>query len=141
MREWLIGMHSVVSSLFILIGVYILIRSLMARTKNYEFTSKDDLLSRIFVILLYMQCLIGLVLYFQFHFGTIAPPNGVERSTGSRFWVISHFSVMFFILILAQIGRLFIKSSKTSKGKFSYSLFYYGVSLLVIILSAILTYL
>lgn len=141
MRDWLLGFHSLVSSLFILAGIYILTRSLLAGKKQYTFSDRDEKLSRLYIILLYIQCALGVVLYFQYHFASDTPPSATAGSAGTRFWVISHFSVMFFTLILSQIGRIFIKSSKNSLKKFGYTSFYYGISFIFILISAIFTFL
>lgn len=139
MREWLIGFHLVLSSLFLLLGFYILGKSLVGRTRNLNFTHRDDQMSRLFVWFLYLQFFLGLTLYFVYHFLVDTPLSADEQAAGSRFWVISHFSVMIFTLILAQIGRIFIRSAKDSRRKFGYHLFYYGIALIFTVFSAVLS--
>lgn len=139
MREWLIGFHLVLSSLFLLLGFYILGKSLSGRLRNLDFTRRDDFFSRLYVWFLYLQFFLGLTLYFVYHFMVDTPLSADEKAAGSRFWVISHFSVMIFTLILAQIGRIFINSARDARRKFGYTLFYYGISLIFTIFSAVLS--
>jgi hypothetical protein len=140
MREWLIGIHVVISSVFFILGFYIIARSIYGRTKKLNFSLRDDQVSRLFVWFLYLQFILGFILYFVYHFVADAPVDIIENASDSRFWVISHFSVMIFTLILAQIGRIFIKSAKVASSKFSYSLFYYGVALVFSIFSSVLSF-
>lgn len=52
-----------------------------------------------------------------------------------RFWAIQHFSNIIFVVILCITGNMLIKKVPLSKKKFKYSVFYFGISTLIIIVS------
>ena len=55
-----------------------------------------------------------------------------------RFWGIEHVSLMLFALILSQVGRLVIKQISSDRKKYRAATFYYGISLLVVMSSALM---
>jgi len=71
----------------------------------------------------------GLLLYFVLK----RPESGMDiheaqKYLNIRFWAVMHVSIMAFVTILSQIGRILAKSTSISKKKFKYAFLYYGTS-------------
>ncbi len=131
MMENLLKTHAILSSLFLTIGFILLFRIIRGLMQARLYKTFDHTLSIVFLATLYIQFLLGVALYFLRDAEMAI--NGSENSFG--FWVIQHFSVMVFTLILSQIGQIFIKHNLTDQKKFRNSLFYFGISYFMVLLS------
>ncbi len=131
MQSILLSFHAIVSSVFLAVGFILLFRVIRGLTTGRDYMLLDKSLSLVYLTLLYIQLFLGISLYFLRD-----ARSEVEAGEGSfGFWVIQHFSVMIFTLILTQIGRIFIQHNLTSQKKFRNSLFYFGISYLIVLLS------
>ncbi len=139
MYNIVINIHVIISSLFTFAGLFLIIKAILGWIKNSSYTPTDNYLSLFFLVLLYIQLVLGLLMYFFLgsadHTGSMDMNEVVENSS-LRFWVIEHFSFMIFALFLSQLGRLFIINNLTSKRKFKNTIFYYGISFVLIMISA-----
>ena len=124
--------HVISSSLFLLLGVFVLMRSFRGWLKKLPFTSRDRLLNKTFLVLLYFELLMGILLFFF-----IKRPDEIRnvyeavRNSSLRYWAVIHFSSMTFALFFCQIGWIFISHTKSSEAKFKYTFIYYGTALLI----------
>jgi hypothetical protein len=59
----------------------------------------------------------------------------VVENAKFRFWVVEHLATMIFALMLSQIGWILIRNSSSSRNKFRNTVFYYGISLIIIVIS------
>lgn len=128
-----INSHIVFSTLFTIVSVIILFRSATGYHKMKEYTRFDRILSMNYLGLLYIQLVLGVLLYFVLG-------DMTEKTTDGdtfRFWALEHFVVMMFALFLSQIGWVFIKNSKQDKNKHRNTLFYFGISIVLIIGSSL----
>ena len=109
------------------------------RIKNdFIFNKTDKKLSQLFLFFLYLQFITGVALYFF-----IKPELSVEnatmeeivRNSNLRFWVLEHLATMIFALMLSQIGWILIKNSSSYRNKYKNTIFYYGISLIIILIS------
>jgi len=92
----------------------------------------------IFNIGLYLQLILGFIIYFTLRTtleGAIWEVPDTENDASLRFWAIEHIALMIFALFLTQLGRVFIKRTTQSIRKFKASVFYYGTALLLILFS------
>jgi len=139
MYDIIFGIHVFVSSIFILLGFFILFRSIRSWISSRPYTRLDHLGSMGFLSLLYDQFFLGLMLYF---FPGPAGRSGelsmeeAQHNYNLQFWVIEHFSIMIFALFLSQVGRIFISKSPTDLQKHQKVIFYFGISLLLSLVSA-----
>lgn len=125
--------HIVFSTLFTIISILILFRSVTGYFKGKVYTGQDRVLSISYLALLYIQLVLGLLLYFVL--GDLSAKG--SDSASFRFWALEHFVVMMFALFLSQIGWVLIKNSKQDTNKHRNTLFYYGISILLIIGSSL----
>ena len=90
-----------------------------------------------FMVFLYIQCFLGFLLFFVFSDKAQGASSYIEadRQLSLRFWALEHFVVMLFTLILSQIGYIFIIKANSDLNKHKNTMFYYGLSLLLIFVS------
>ncbi len=130
--------HIIISSITLLAGIFTAALSIQGWMKQRTYSRLDEAVSMTFNIALYLQLILGFIIYFTLRTSLEGPfwevPN-TENDASLRFWAIEHIALMIFALFLTQLGRLFIRKSSSAVRKFKASLFYYGVSLLLILFS------
>ena len=112
--------------------------SIQGWTKKRDYTRVDQWSSLIFNIGLYLQLILGFIIYFTLRTsleGAMWEVPDTENDASLRFWAIEHIALMIFALFLTQLGRIFIKRASQPIRMFKASLFYYGTSLLLILFS------
>jgi hypothetical protein len=129
--------HIVTSSFFVIIAIVLTIRSITGWTKDLKYSKTDKYLAFVFLILLYITLVNGALMYFLVDNSskTATDINFAIKRASLRFWVVEHFYVMTFALILSQIGGIFIRKSTRDKDRFGYAAFYYGIATLITIIS------
>jgi len=130
--------HIIVSTLTLLAGFGTVIWSIQGLVRKREYGRPDSLLSLAFNLALYMQLILGSIIYYLLRTTQEGPlweiPDTLNDAS-LRFWAIEHIALMIFALFLTQLGRVFIKKSTGSFRKFRASVFYFGFSLLLILFS------
>lgn len=130
--------HIIVSTITLLAGFGTIIWSIQGLIRNRQYGMVDSWLSLAFNLALYMQLILGSIIYYLLRTVQEGPlweiPDTLNDAT-LRFWAIEHIALMIFALFLTQLGRVFIKKSTGSHRKFRASLFYLGTSLLLILFS------
>ncbi|MBI9068090.1 MAG: hypothetical protein JEZ09_12410 [Salinivirgaceae bacterium] len=133
---YFIKFHVIFSVVFLATAIGITIHSLIGWLKKKEYGSFDNRFSKIFLVLLYIDLLLGVILYFFLQKpAELISAAEAMRYSNLRFWAIQHFSNMMFVVILCIIGNLFIKRTAISDKKFKYSFIYFGISTLIIVVS------
>ncbi|MCK5137215.1 MAG: hypothetical protein KAR19_15630 [Bacteroidales bacterium] len=130
--------HIYISTITLLAGIITLVLSIQGWAKKREYSRADEWASVIFSIALYLQLILGFIIYFTLRTtleGAMWEVPDTENDASLRFWAIEHIALMIFALFLTQLGRIFIKRSSASIRKFKASVFYYGISLLLILFS------
>lgn len=130
--------HIYISAVTLLAGIAALVLSVQGWSSKREFNRFDSYASLLFNIGLYFQLILGFLIYFTLRTsleGAAWNVPDTENDASLRFWAIEHIALMILALFLTQLGRIFIKSSKASSIKFKASLFYNGISLLLILFS------
>lgn len=130
---------SVIALLLGLISMFIAIRGIIL---NQDYLNWYRVLGKVYVIALYTQLAMGLLMYFYpgpdkiaLEIKAIDPGN----SPTIRFWEIEHVAIMVFALFIVQIGCLFIGKTKSSLRKFRLILFYFGIPLVFMVFSMIMS--
>ncbi len=135
--DLVINTHGFVSSVFTIIAVVILARSIRCWSLKKAYTKWDRNISVLFLIFLYVQLVLGILLYFVLgdqSDGAASMKEAAEQMS-LRFWALEHFVIMIFALFLSQIGWVFIHKSKLDINKHKNTLFYFGTSILLIFIS------
>lgn len=130
--DYFILIHVISSTLFMIIALAVILRSLFGWLKELNYTRFDLIGGWLYMIFLYFELVMGIVMYFF-----IRRPVNIQsveeamRQSTLRFWGLLHFVIMLFVMILSQIGWIFILKSKLSKNKFKYSFIYFGGGILI----------
>lgn len=139
MYKSLILFHIIASCFFVIIAIALTSRSLIGWSKNLKYSTVDKYMASLFLILLYITLVNGIIMYFIIDPSSKTSTDiqiAIKRAS-LRFWVVEHFYVMTFALILSQIGRIFVRKSTNDRSRFGYSAFYYGIATFITIVSVI----
>jgi hypothetical protein len=140
MYQFLIVFHIFSSCIFIGVALVLTLRSVLGMVKNWSYGKIDRVMSDIFMGLLYLTLVHGVIMYFFIDPSAKSSAMDIQQAmkqASLRFWVIEHFYVMTFALILSQIGRTFIRKATLDKSRFSFASFYYGIATFITLLSII----
>ncbi len=134
--------HLIVSILALFLGITSLLTAILGLVKMHEYKKQYRIIGKAYVIALYMQLAVGLLMYFYPGADkALVESNAIDpgNSPTIRFWEIEHVSIMIFALFIVQIGCIFISKSKSSKRKYRLSLFYFGIPLILMIFSMLMS--
>ncbi len=139
MYKSLVIFHIIASCFFVAIAIILTTKSLIGWSKNLKYSTTDRYLAGIFLLLLYITLVNGVIMYFLIDPSSKSSTDvqiAIKRAS-LRFWVVEHFYVMTFALILSQIGRIFVRKSMNDRSRFGYSAFYYGIATFITFVSVI----
>lgn len=130
--------HMIISVAFLIIAVWLFIRSVRGIRNNYPYTRLDKFLSYGFIVNLYLQLIFGLVLFSNL--GSVidndyTSAEGAIKIASNRFWPIEHIVLMLFALFIANLGLIFSNQSHDSKEKHKKVLIYYAIAIGMIAIS------
>ncbi len=135
--DLVIKLHGFISTIFTLIAIIIIVRSIRGWYFKKAYTKLDQNISVLFLVFLYIQLVLGILLYFvlDYRTGGAASIKEATEQMALRFWALEHFVIMIFTLFLSQLGWIFIRLSKFDLNKHKNALFYFGTSTLLIFIS------
>ena len=138
MYSALLLLHSWLRWAVILFALVAIVRAVSGARSRRAWLPADDRVSRLFIIALDVQILIGLVLYFGFSPITQAALQdfgAAMKSAGMRFWAVEHVFGMVIAVALAHAGRARAKRSSTDGLKHRRLAIFYGLALIAILAS------
>ena len=130
--------HIVISILLILLSLYIVIRSFFGVIGKVSFSKFQDIqLSIIAVIFLYLELVLGILLYAIYinKLETLITQANANAYFSARFWAVEHAILMFFAIIFGHLGLVYAKNLSEDKQKFQKNLLYFGLSSVLIFIS------
>lgn len=130
-------LHSWLRWVVLLLGIVAVVRAWKGRG-GAPWTPADDSWSRLFVVSLDVQFLIGLLLYAALSPITqIAFANfgAAMRSAMLRFWAVEHLFGMVVAIALAHVGRVRIGKATSDRQRHQVAAMFFGFALLVLLLS------
>jgi len=130
--------HIIISTITLLAGILTIGLSIHGLSRKREYGKKDQAASLVFNVALYLQLILGFLIYYVLRStleGPVWEVPDTQNDASLRFWAIEHIALMIFALFLTQLGRVFIKRSKGAGRKFRASLFYFSTSLGLILFS------
>ena len=131
-----IKFHIIFSVIFLVTIVSITIYSLYGWLNNKNYGTFENKLRKTYLTLLYIDLLLGVILYFFLQKPEeILTTEQAMTHSNLRFWAIQHFTNIIFVTILCVTGNLLIKKTTIPEKKFKYSVFYFGISTIIIIIS------
>jgi hypothetical protein len=133
MYEILKHSHSGLRWLVLAFLVYAILNAFLKKNKATEFSKSDKLPVLFGLIFSHVQLILGLVLYFMSPKVSFA--SGFMKDTMTRFYTMEHISLMLIALVLITIGYSKAKRMEDPAAKHKTILFYYGIGLLLILVS------
>ena len=136
--------HIFISAAFLVFAIWLITRSLIGIIKQREYTRLDKFLSYAFIVSLYLQLFFGILLFTK-----IGAMSGYDYLSGEistkmvskRLWPIEHIVLMFFALIIANLGLILSIKARVAREKHKKVLIYYVISILLIAQSLCAIYL
>ncbi len=134
----ILTLHSWIRWLVIVIGVVLVVRGWLGWQKERPWSDMDERLARMFPVMIDVQLLLGLVLFF-----VLSPNTSGILSRGLaaladdhlRFWATEHVVPMIGAVVLAHVGQVFIKRSESATAKHRWVAIVFGLAILVILFS------
>ena len=122
--------------LLILIGLLITLTKYLAGwLGNKPWKRADNLLGNAVTLLMDLQLVTGLTLYFFLSPITqmaLSNFGAAMKDKELRFYAVEHFSIMLIAVILVHFGRAKSKNAKTDEGKFKAGSIFFLIALMVI---------
>lgn len=131
-------LHSSLRYLIIIALVAVVVRAMLKWSKNESFTKQDNTFSIIALALVHSQFLLGLIMYFLSPYMSFLKENGmglVMKTSIYRFYIVEHLFGMLVGVILITVGRSLAKRAVEDSEKHKKLFIYYGIGLLIILLS------
>ena len=129
-------LHSYWAYLVLLILIFATINALIKFIGKKEFHAKDFRLSLFTLIIMHIQLLIGIVLFFTSDYLSLISDMGmgaVMKDSTMRSNIIEHPITMILVVILITIGYSKHKKKLTSTSKFKTIAIFYTLSLLLVL--------
>jgi hypothetical protein len=136
MYSFVLLIHSWLRWAVLVAGLIAVVRGLGGWSGARQWTRVDERAGFWFTMLLNLQMLLGLVLYFFLSPFTAEALSdfGAAMKTGLRFWAVEHVFGMILGLAFAHIGRARISKAAASR-KHRVAAIFFGLALLAILLS------
>ncbi len=133
MYTFFLQLHSGLRWLILLAAVIVVVKSLIGLFAGGNYTKFDKVTSTSFSMLMRLQFVAGIVLYFflspyttRFTFNMGDP---VER-----FWSVEHLLLMFIAVGAAEMGSKISKKSEDAPVKFKFQSIFFGISLVLMLM-------
>ena len=127
-------LHSLLRWLVLLFGLMTLVSALSGMSGKRNYTSGDNKVNLFFMITCDIQLLLGLALYFGRGWFESLKNIGLSNHE-TRFFTMEHGMMMILAWILVHIGRVKVKKAAMTADKFKRSLIYFGLALILILIS------
>ncbi|MCZ7542159.1 MAG: hypothetical protein M5R40_00840 [Anaerolineae bacterium] len=138
MYALLLTLHALLRWVVVIVGILAVGRALLGWRGAWRWTPLDARLSMIYPIVVDIQVLLGLILYFFLSpelAGVGGTPLGDVLADGRQFyWTFAHTFVMIVALALIHIGRVRMKRADDDAGRFRQTAIFYGLGTLAILL-------
>lgn len=131
-------LHSWLRWAVILLGLWAIAKSAAGLSARRPWGPGDDRAGRLFVIMVDVQMLLGLLLYFVLSPMTkaaLADFGGAMKVSAVRFWAVEHVFGMIVGLALAHRGRARTRKLADAAAKHRVALVFFGLALLAILAS------
>lgn len=121
----------------LIIGVVAVATSILGWVRNRNWTSRDRIIGSLFGILLDMQVLLGLLLYFVLSPITRAALQNFGAAMGNeaqRFFALEHVFYMVLALVFVHLGGVMSRRATTDVAKFKRAAIFFTLALLMLLL-------
>lgn len=129
-------LHSILRWLIVLSALLAIVRAINGLAFKRGWTQMDNKVGFWFTMFLDIQVLLGIILYFFLSPITkiaLQDFGGIMSNASIRFIAVEHLFLMVVAVIIAHIGRSFIRKASTEAGKHRRTLIWFGLAILLIL--------
>ena len=129
-------LHNIVRWLIVLSAVLAIVRAFTGLSFKRGYTLQDKNVGLWFTIFLDIQVLLGIVLYFFLSPKTIGVLQDFSQAMGNsltRFYAVEHIFLMVLAVVIAHMGRSFIRKANAAPEKHRRTLLWFGLAILLIL--------
>ncbi|MFN7035995.1 MAG: hypothetical protein ACK4SN_06465 [Bellilinea sp.] len=132
------SLHNLTRWALVIFGIIVIVRGFIGWQRGRRFNQDDNRFGMLYTSFFDVQLLLGLVLYFtKGWFGVLtADFAAAMRASGTRFFAIEHFLLMFIALVVAHVTRSRSRKAASDALKHRWAAFGYLASF-VLMLAAI----
>lgn len=127
------AIHNIIRWAVLLFGVLTILNAFTGTIKKRIFTESDNKSNLLFMISCDIQLLLGLILFFGKSY--MSRISTFKDDASVRFFVMEHAFMMILAWILVHVGRVAVKKAETDAGKHKRMLIFFGLALLLILIS------
>ena len=138
MYELLVIAHSWFRWVVLVSGIIAFARAVAGRFERRSWSPADDTASRLFVISVDIQVLVGLVLYLFLSPYTMSAWRDIGGAMGDavvRFWAVEHVVGMLAATAFAHVGRVRIRKTTDATRKHFMAAMFFGLALVLMLVS------
>lgn len=133
MYNFFLQFHSGLRWLVLIVVVFSVIKSLIGLFSGSEYSRVDKIAAISFSMLMRVQFIVGIVLYFFLSPYTSRFTFNMGDPT-ERFWSVEHILLMFFAIGAAEMGNSISRKSDDAQVKFKFQSILFGISLVLLLL-------
>jgi len=136
MYTFVLGLHSWLRWLALIAGVMATFVAFSDRSESGR-QRRTEMWGLVFMMLLDVQLLLGLLLYFVLSPFTREAMNdfgAAMRSAGLRFFAVEHVTLMLGAVLLAHVGRMLARKSVTNQSKRSRLFFCFALATVLMLI-------
>ncbi len=127
--------HVAISVAFTIFAILVITRSSIGLIQHKVYTKLDRYLSYAFIISLYLQVILGILLFSNL--GALSGFDYLDAESGGRIvskrlWPIEHIVTMIFAVLIASLGLLLSINARIDKDKHRKVLIYFAIAILLI---------
>lgn len=139
MQTGMLHLHSILRWLVLLVALWAIIKMASGRSGKKSFTSADKRPALFFLIIMDLQLLVGLYLYFVGPWGFKNIQNqgfgNIMKDSMSRFFAVEHLLGMLIALILVHVGYAATKKNVPDQKKFNKAFWCFLIAFILILAS------
>lgn len=138
MYQAVLTLHSWMRWLILVAGIILVVRGWIGWQKARPWTDLEERLARLFPILVDVQLLLGLLLFFVLSpntSGILSRGMAALSNDHARFWAMEHVVPMLAAFVLVHVGQVFIRRSENTTAKHRWAAIVFGLAMLIILLS------
>lgn len=135
MYTGLLHSHSTLAYVVLLFLAFVVIKSILGLSRGSTFSPGDERLSKLTLIFVHIQVLLGLGLYFVSPLvqGALSDMAATMKDSALRQMAVEHISINIIAAVLITIGRVKARKATEAKAKYKKLLVFYGLGLLLIL--------
>jgi uncharacterized membrane protein YozB (DUF420 family) len=133
-----LSLHSILRWFVLIVAILAIIRAITGLSFRRGYTTMDNRAGLWYTILLDIQVLIGIILYFflsPITMSALQDFGGAMGNTVARYFLVEHTIMMIIALGVAHMGRVLARKASNAAAKHRRTLIWFSLSLLLVLAS------